>query len=783
TYQFAMEKPNTRLSELHAYHSSLTCFSEGTRVSVVTLLIHVTEKMWGCCPSHWKPFGSSCYFMSTNENIWSISEQKCIEMGAHLVVINTEAEQKGQAYQVAVKLGNSSPIKTGQGNPVGGKGPKIVIFCDGLMVSIFCKRSCFMRGGTWNCCPISWTAFQSNCYFPLTDNQTWSESERNCSGMGGHLVTINTKEEQKRADVQEMTARQDKAIRQGGSPHTNAGQEPEILSFISCVLLNFVTGLLDKQFPYFLGLTDENVEGLWQWVDQTPFNPRMGFWHKGEPNNFMKEDCVVLINVKDKWAWNDFPCHFEASRIFSDVGCGAPCAWVSCFSSGLPCRSTASAGQISCFSLNIPASPGYYQDGDFIIGGLFSLKVTFGDNRSRFGFDSSIYIPDYVYADLTKHYQHMLAMIFAIEKINKDPNILYNMSLGFYNFNINFIEMKAMESSMALLSGESPPIPNYSCRPEKSHKLVAVIGGISTGMSTQISRVLSLYNIPQISYAPFDQSLGTRVHPQSPYQFPVDTAALYQGIIQLLLNFNWIWVGLVVPDDMRGELFLRDITEEMTTHGLCVAFAEKIPEFPAEDTTNRERFTERFTLTNVIVVYGDTYSLLRFAYNIFCNTPLGNVWVTTLDWDITTLPFDQSLSYTYFGGGLSFSVHMDEILGFKDFLRSVQPGKYPHDIFIQDVWSILFECPYFDQHFMRELSQCEQNGTLATRALHVWDMNTSPLSYKVHTAVYTIAQALHEELSLRMEGDSVDKGVPPAPLPWKVAMAGFVFLWGHRSWL
>ena len=144
----------------------------------------------------------------------------------------------------------------------------------------------------------------------------------------------------------------------------------------------------------------------------------------------------------------------------------------------------------------------------------------------------------------------------------------------------------------------------------------------------------------------------------------------------------WVWVGLVVPDDVRGELFLKDITEELTNHGFCIAFAEKVPEFPAKDTVNRELFMERFTLTSVIVAFGDTYSLLRFVYNIFCNIPFGNVWITTSDWDITTLPFQQNLGYTYFGGGLSFSVHMDEILGFKDFLRSVQPRKYPHDIFI-----------------------------------------------------------------------------------------------------
>lgn len=128
--------------------------------------------------------------------------------------------------------------------------------------------------GTWTCCPVSWRAFQSNCYFPLNDNQTWHESERNCSGMSSHLVTINTEAEQ-----------------------------------------DFVTQLLDEQFSYFLGLSYEKVEGQWQWVDKTPFNPNVVFWKVGEPKDSMEEDCVVLVYDQDKWVWNDFPCHFEMGRI------------------------------------------------------------------------------------------------------------------------------------------------------------------------------------------------------------------------------------------------------------------------------------------------------------------------------------------------------------------------------------------------------------------------------------------------------------------------------------
>lgn len=127
---------------------------------------------------------------------------------------------------------------------------------------------------TWNCCPVGWRAFQSNCYFPLNDNKTWADSEKNCTGMGAHLATISTEAEQ-----------------------------------------NFITQFLERQYSYFLGLTRENPKGRWQWIDKTPFNPDMIFWHKDESNNHKKGNCFVLVNDQNKWAWNDFPCDFEASRI------------------------------------------------------------------------------------------------------------------------------------------------------------------------------------------------------------------------------------------------------------------------------------------------------------------------------------------------------------------------------------------------------------------------------------------------------------------------------------
>ncbi|XP_037060047.1 C-type lectin domain family 4 member A-like [Peromyscus leucopus] len=51
------------------------------------------NKVWNCCPKHWKPFSSHCYFISTDSTSWSESKEKCSSMGAHLMVIHSQEEQ------------------------------------------------------------------------------------------------------------------------------------------------------------------------------------------------------------------------------------------------------------------------------------------------------------------------------------------------------------------------------------------------------------------------------------------------------------------------------------------------------------------------------------------------------------------------------------------------------------------------------------------------------------------------------------------------------------------
>uniref|UniRef100_A0A8C8Z105 C-type lectin domain family 4 member A n=1 Tax=Prolemur simus TaxID=1328070 RepID=A0A8C8Z105_PROSS len=128
------------------------------------------------------------------------------------------------------------------------------------------KKNVTMAEKVWSCCPKNWKSFSSKCYFIATDSKSWNESEKNCSRMEAHLLVINTKDEQ-----------------------------------------DFINRNLDKQSAYFVGLSDPEGQGRWQWVDQTPYNKSTTFWLPGEPSN-PNERCVVLQTRSSSWGWNDVPC-------------------------------------------------------------------------------------------------------------------------------------------------------------------------------------------------------------------------------------------------------------------------------------------------------------------------------------------------------------------------------------------------------------------------------------------------------------------------------------------
>ncbi|XP_074130031.1 vomeronasal type-2 receptor 26-like [Sminthopsis crassicaudata] len=167
---------------------------------------------------------------------------------------------------------------------------------------------------------------------------------------------------------------------------------------------------------------------------------------------------------------------------------------------------------------------------------------------------------------MINHYQHFLTFQFAVDEINKNPHLLPNLTLGYQLLN-NFHNYKlAVESSLIWLSGNGPTIPNYRC--DKQSNSVAVIGGLSSTLAMAMATILTLYKAPQISYGLFDLLLADKVQYPYVYQMGSKQSTLHLAFIQLMLHFDWNWVGVVLSDDTKGEIFFSNLKEEMMHHFL-----------------------------------------------------------------------------------------------------------------------------------------------------------------------------------------------------------------------
>ncbi|XP_027240104.1 vomeronasal type-2 receptor 26 isoform X1 [Cricetulus griseus] len=211
-----------------------------------------------------------------------------------------------------------------------------------------------------------------------------------------------------------------------------------------------------------------------------------------------------------------------------------------------------------------------------------------------------------------KNYQYLLTLYFAIEEINKDAHLLPNVTLGFHLYNAFHSHRRTLEGPLMWLSERSEFIPNYKCKTQ--HKALGIIAGIRPEFSAAIGTLLELYKIPQVTYGLFHSVLSDKDTFPSVYQISPQEKGLTQGVICLLLHFGWKWVGLIVADDIHGREFLSDLTAELASEDICVAFTEKIPTFMKVDfyfgvgLVNLSQHTK----VNVRVFYGDIDDVLIF---------------------------------------------------------------------------------------------------------------------------------------------------------------------------
>ncbi|XP_078234570.1 vomeronasal type-2 receptor 26-like [Pogona vitticeps] len=353
-------------------------------------------------------------------------------------------------------------------------------------------------------------------------------------------------------------------------------------------------------------------------------------------------------------------------------------------------------------------------------------------------------------------YQHVLSLAFAVQEINKNTQIVPNITLGFHIYNSYFIPSWTYHASLEMLSAKGKFMPNYNCDTENN--LMAVIGGPNPQVILNMANILWPFKLPQLIYG--SAPLVTE-NPQAAFyhqMFP-NGHHQYQGILQLLLHFGWTWIGVATMNDDNGERFIHEILPKFAQEGICLDFIERCPVITYSNDVGKMieegiktcRVIMSSTV-NVVILHGeiDAMILLRSfpdlsEYEGISIKTRGKVWIMTVQMDFTSLPFQRSSSIDFLHGALSFSVHSEDVSGFQNFLQTRNPTLERDDGFIWVFWEEAFQCSFPDS--MRDIqsrSICTGEEKLESLPASVFEMKMTSHSYSIYNAVYALSHALHE---------------------------------------
>ncbi|XP_048203456.1 vomeronasal type-2 receptor 116-like [Perognathus longimembris pacificus] len=388
-------------------------------------------------------------------------------------------------------------------------------------------------------------------------------------------------------------------------------------------------------------------------------------------------------------------------------------------------------------------------NGDVFIAGFFPLQFMEIKHSFHRSWDYSFEV-NYNF----NNYQLILVLAFAVEEINKNPYLLPNMTLGFTTYSFGQRNMMLFRNLVASLTGKDLFV-NYICKRE-SQTAVALTGPSGT-ISSQCATLLDLYRFPQLNFGRFDPVLSDHHTFPSVYQMAPKDTSLAFAMVSLMVHFSWNWVGLLISEDENGLRILLQLREEMNKHRVCTAFEHMVEldffQNPVEDLSFHRKIKN--SLANVIVVYGDNDFLISLLNGIGRYLTEGKVWIIN---SLSTLIFVMRyFLLNTFHAPLIFSHHHAEMSGFNNFIKTVNPSKYPEDYYLALVWIRSFNCTFSESSCVT-WKNCPTNASLEWLPRYLFDMVMLEESYNIYNAVYAVAQALHEMVIDRVEAQALGNG-------------------------
>ena len=210
------------------------------------------------------------------------------------------------------------------------------------------------------------------------------------------------------------------------------------------------------------------------------------------------------------------------------------------------------------------------QNMTFVLGGLFPIHTPSAVEGSRCG----TLPPSGV--------EWMEAMLYAIDRINADPELLPGVELGYDIRDTCFRETVGLDEAIDLILtdrnfGSCEAIDSTYGTERVLVPTQGIVGASASRVSVPVASLGRLFQMPQVSYGSTSPLLNDRTR----YSYfrrtvPSDDQQVL-AIVDILRRFGWNYVSILHSEDTYGSSGVNAFVNVSGINNICIDFRQGIP--------------------------------------------------------------------------------------------------------------------------------------------------------------------------------------------------------------
>uniref|UniRef100_A0A8D3BBF0 Metabotropic glutamate receptor 5 n=1 Tax=Scophthalmus maximus TaxID=52904 RepID=A0A8D3BBF0_SCOMX len=327
--------------------------------------------------------------------------------------------------------------------------------------------------------------------------------------------------------------------------------------------------------------------------------------------------------------------------------------------------------------------------GDIIIGALFSVhhqppadKVherKCGAVREQYGI------------------QRVEAMMATLDRINNDPQILPNITLGCEIRDSCWHSAVALEQSIEFIRDSlvsSDECADPSATPMRGKKpIVGLIGPGSSSVAIQVQNLLQLFNIPQIAYSATSMDLSDKSLFKYFMRVVPSDAQQARAMVDIVKRYSWSYVSAIHTEGNYGESGMEAFKDMAAKEGICIAHSGKIWSNAGQQSFDRllERLRAHLPKARVVACFCEGMTVRNILMAMRRQGLVGEFLLIGSDgwadrYDVTDGYVKEA------AGGITIKLQSADVKWFDEYYLKLRPENNHRNPWFTEFWQHRFHC-------------------------------------------------------------------------------------------